>query len=127
MRILTVLSSLILIIACFMPWATIESKQLVLTGVDTTGTSFGKPAYFHFLLTILFMVLLFAGKSWTHKMAVFISAFNLAWGIRNFVLIPMCRGGECPEKHLSIYLVLISSVMMILFAILTPVREGKRF
>ena len=40
----------LLVIASFMPWVTIQSQQLVVSGVDATGTNYGKPAYFHFLL-----------------------------------------------------------------------------
>jgi hypothetical protein len=52
MRLNVLLSLLVialLIVGCFLPWITVESKSMTITGVDTAGTRFGKPAYFHFL------------------------------------------------------------------------------
>ena len=120
MRISALTACLLLIASCFFPWATIESKNIIITGIDTGGTSFGKPAYMHFLLSSLIIIFLLLKKGWAHKMAIFFAAFNLAWALRNFFIIPMCRGGECPEKHIAIYLVLLFAVLIIIFSLLIP-------
>ena len=53
MRWLAIVSAIVLITACFFPWVTVESKNIVVSGVDATGTSFGKPGYMHFLMSAL--------------------------------------------------------------------------
>jgi len=44
------LGALVLIVSCFFPWVFIESKNITVTGIESAGTSFGKPGYFHFFL-----------------------------------------------------------------------------
>src|ERR1043165_2320052 len=88
----------LLVVSCFMPWMTIESKGITITGLDTTGTSFGKPAYFHFLWSGLVLIFLLLNKVWSRRIALVFAAFNVAWALRNFLLIPSCQMGECPVK-----------------------------
>lgn len=114
---LGILSGLVLIAACFMPWVIIESKHLVLTGVHTAGTNFGKPGYLHFFFTFIYIVLFLIPKIWSRRLNLFFAAFNMAWAVRNFIAIPACDGGECPVKQTGIYLVLIASAIM-LFAVM---------
>lgn len=102
-----------LVIICFIPWVTIESKGLVLTGINTEGTNFGKPAYLHFVFTLLFVPFALIRKIWAKRANLLVGAINLAWALRNFFEIGACRGGECPEKELGIYLLLISSGIML--------------
>lgn len=93
--------------------------------MDTEGTNFGKPAYMHFLLAFLVIIFLLLKKGWAHKMAIFFAALNLGWALRNFFIISMCRGGECPEKHIAIYLVFLFAVLIILFSLLIPAPVYK--
>ena len=125
MRILAIIACLLLIVSCFFPWVTIESKNIVITGIETEGTNFGKPAYMHFLWASLVIIFLLLKKGWAHKMAIFFAALNLGWALRNFFIIPMCRGGECPEKHIAIYLVLLFTVLIVLFSLLIPAPVYK--
>jgi len=37
------LATLALIAACFFPWVFIESKNITVTGIESAGTTFGKP------------------------------------------------------------------------------------
>ena len=36
----------LLVASCFLPWMTIETKGITITGMDTTGTTYGKPVGF---------------------------------------------------------------------------------
>lgn len=90
----------------------IESRQLTITGVDTTGTDFGKPGYFHFVWAALYLIFLIINKVWSKRVALGLSAFNVAWALRNFLLIPVCAGGECPVKQVGLYLLLAASILM---------------
>ena len=115
MRLNVLLSLLVvalLVAACFMPWMTVESKGIEITGVDTRGTSFGKPAYFHFFWAAFFLFFVFFNKVWSKRISLLFAAFNLAWALRNFLLIPACAGGECPVRKIGLYLVLASSVLL---------------
>ena len=102
----------LLVISCYLPWMTIETKGITITGIDTTGTRYGRPAYFHFLWAGLYLVLLFFNQVWTKRAAIGMAAFNLAWTARNFLLIPICQMGECPLRKAGLYLLLVASIAM---------------
>ena len=106
-----------------MPWVTIESKQIVVTGFNTEGTNFGKPAIFHLFLLFIFLVLVLLGKNWSYRAAFFTGAFNIAWAVRNFIVISACHGGICPEKHIGLYLILFLSVIVTISSLFIPVSE----
>jgi hypothetical protein len=114
----------VLIASCFMPWMTIESKGIAITGLDTTGTTFGKPAYFHFFWVGLYLVFLLLNKVWSRRVTVLIAAFNLAWAARNFLVIPGCQMGECPERNAGLYLLLLSSLVLIFAGLLAPANQA---
>lgn len=80
--------------------------------MDTTGTSFGKPGYFHFVWAALYLIFLLIPKIWTKRAAMVFAAFNIAWAVRNFLLLPACQMGDCPVKKEGLYLLLLSSLMM---------------
>ena len=114
MRWVAVLLCLILIGSCFFTWATIDQKNIVISGVSAIGTAFGKPGYMHILLGCICIILLLINKPATNRITIFLTGFNAAWAVRNFVLIPTCYGGICPTKHTALYVVLFSSVALLI-------------
>jgi TM2 domain-containing membrane protein YozV len=109
--------------SCFMPWMIIESKGLTITGVDTTGTSFGKPAYFHFFWTGLFLIFFLINRVWSRRTAMVFSAFNLAWAFRNFMLLPACQMGDCPVRQTGLYILFVSAILLFITCLLAPVKK----
>jgi hypothetical protein len=106
-------ASSLLIISCFSTWVTIPSKNIVVSGVDATGTSFGKPGYFNLLMTLFFIVCTLLPKLWAKRINLLFTAMNLAWAIRNYFIISACQGGECPEKHAGLFLLLAASLLIL--------------
>lgn len=102
----------ILIISLFFPWVSIESKNIVVTGLDAKGTSFGEPGLFNLILCVIFLCLLLINRNWSKRAAFFVSAFNIAWAFRNFVIISKCYGGTCPIKHTALYVLLFASILI---------------
>ena len=109
-------AAILLVVSCFLPWITIPTRDLMITGVDTSGTNFGKPGYFHLLMAGLFITCLLIPRIAAKRLNLLITALNIAWALRNFLVIPSCSGGECPDKEAAIYLLLFSSVLMLVAA-----------
>src|SRR5260221_13177081 len=105
-------AAILLIISCFIPWVFIESKNITVTGIDATGTSFGKPGYFHLLMSLLFFLLNFIPKVWARRSNLLVAALNIAWAVRNYFLISTCQMGDCPTKKPGIYFILLASFLM---------------
>jgi len=122
------LAAALLIAACFMTWVTIPSRQIVVTGVDATGTNFGKPGYFHFICAFFFIAFSLIPKIWAKRSNLLVTALNIAWAIRNYFIITACREGDCPEKHVAIYLILIASALLLvssMFPDMKPIRTDQ--
>lgn len=113
---------ILLIVSCFIPWVIIESKNITVSGVDSTGTNFGKPGYLHFILGFFFIILHFISKIWAKRSNLLVVALNISWAIRNYFVISACRDGDCPLKQTGLYLVLLASFLMLLSALFPDIK-----
>jgi hypothetical protein len=113
---------ILLVISCFTPWVFIESKNITVTGIDSTGTNFGKPGYFHFVFAFFFIVFHLTPKLWAKRWNLLVVALNIAWAARNYFIISSCREGDCPEKQTGLYMVLLASVLMLVAALFPDVK-----
>ena len=111
-------SVLLLALACTMPWVLIPSKQLVISGIDASGTRYGKPGYLHLLRGFFYLLFTLVPAVWAKRANLLVVAFNLAWTIRNFLILSLCRGGECPQRLYGLYLMAIASILMLIAALL---------
>ncbi len=107
-------SAIVLVIACFMPWVYIAPANLIISGVDTEGTRFGIPAYLHFILAAVIILFTFIKKIWAKRFNLMFAALNLAWAIKNYIIMSRCEAGECPVKQTGIYLVLIAALTLLI-------------
>lgn len=116
------LAVILVIVAAFQPWIVVSSKNIIITGLDTTGTNFGKPAFLNLFAGGIAAVAFLSQSVMAKRINIFLCSFNLAWSFRNFVIISTCRAGECPEKKLGLYLLIIASVIMMLAALFPDVK-----
>jgi len=117
-----ILAVLLQIAAAFLPWVYIESKELTLTGLDTTGTNYGKPSYLHIIFAAFFLVFTLIPRLWAKRVNLLVVALNLAWALRNFFMVSSCQGGECPVKKAGLFLSLTASILMLLSALFPDMR-----
>ena len=117
-----ILAVLLQVAAAFLPWVYIESKELALTGLDTTGTNYGKPSYLHILFAAFFLLFTLIPRLWAKRVNLLVVALNLAWALRNFFMVSSCQGGECPVKKAGLFLSLLASVLMLLSALFPDMR-----
>jgi len=123
-KLLAILSAGVLIAACFFPWVTVDSKNVVIGGMHSTVMQFGKPGMLHLILCGVYLLLLAFHKPWSLRVAFFVALFNIAWGLRNLILIPTCRGGICPEKQPALYAAFIACILMVVSVLFIKVK-GK--
>lgn len=119
-------AALLLVITCFIPWVTIESRNLVISGVEARGTNFGKPGYFNLLMTFFFVLFSLIPRVWAKRANLLVVALNLAWAVRNYFLLSVCRAGECPEKETGIYLLLLACGLMLAAALFPPMSLQEK-
>ncbi len=127
MKWLSLTALAVLLVSCFLPWASIEHRGITVTGFHAEAMGLGKPGLLHVIFSSLILFFLLLNKIWSFRTAFFLSAFNIAWGVRNFITVSTCSGGECPTKHLALYVVLIAPVLATILMLLIEkkVEQGK--
>ena len=113
---------------CYLPWSFILEKNIVITGMSAPGTIYGKPGLMHIFLGIILIICFIIPVVWVKRVNVFLAAINLAWSIRNFILLSTCFMGECPQKQYGLYLELLLSSFILIMTFLPDLKtlEKKR-
>src|SRR5215207_6995107 len=99
MRWLAIIFAASVIAACSFPWVVIGDKNIFFGGFESTNNTFGKPGLLHAIFCSACIVLLLINRLWSLRTSFFISAINIAWALRNFLLLAACTGGECPVRQ----------------------------
>ncbi len=120
-QLLGIIAALSITAICYMPWVFIAGNNIVVTGLDSGLTDFGRPGLMDIFLSCVCAVLFAVPKIWAKRTNVFIATLNFAWSIRNFILLTTCQAGECPEKQAGLYLLLIVSFTMLLMTFLPKI------
>ena|GEM_PF-286090 len=120
-----ILAAMLLIYVSFLPWVHIVSKNITVSGMNSEGTNFGKPGYFHWIMSFFFILFSLIPKVWAKRFNLLIVALNLGWAIRNYLLISACEMGECPVKKPGIYFLLFLSVFMMICSFFPDIKLKK--
>ncbi len=122
-------AAFLLVISCFIPWVYIASIDTTIIGFDAFRLKLGRPGFFHLVFTFFFLILHFIPKIWAKRINLIVAALNTAWALRNFFVVAACQGGYCPEKKPGLYLMLASSILLLissLFPDLRVINEKKK-
>jgi len=113
-----VLAAIALIIACFLPWAYYPDLNKNFTGFFSEQNRYGKPGKALVFFAVFTIVLFIVPKVWAKRLNMVIAALALAFSVRCFMLFSACYRGICPEKQIGIYLIITTSVLMIIASVL---------
>jgi hypothetical protein len=119
----------LLLAACYMPWVYVPAQKLEIAGMFASAKhNFGKPGLMNIFLASLAAVFFLIPKIWAKRTNIFVCGFNIAWSIRNYILLSKCYDGECPELKAGLYLAILASVLMLVFSFVPDVKieEGSR-
>jgi hypothetical protein len=122
-----VAAALLLIGACYMPWAYFPDLDKVFTGFYSEGNIYGKPGKVVVFFSGLEIILFLIPKVWAKRANIFVAAMAIAFSVKSFLLYSACYRGICPERRVGIWLVLVASVATMIAAVLPdlPVKEDK--
>ena len=107
---------------CYLPWSYIPDRHIIVTGMSAPGTDFGKPGLMHLVLGVLLALFFLIPKVWAKRINVFIAAINLAWSIRNYILLSSCYMGECPQKKPGLFLAFFLCLFIQVMTFLPKIR-----
>ena len=117
-----------LIISCFIPWTYYADLNKSFTGFFSEHNEYGKPGMFLVPLTIIFFILMWVPKVWAKRSNLFLGAIIISYGIKSYVLFTSCYNAYCPEKQAGIFIMLLSTIAIMLAAIFPHVelKEEKK-
>ena len=119
--------ALILIIACFLPWAYYPDIDKNFSGFFSEKNMYGKPGKFLVFFSAIAIILYLVPRIWAKRTSLFIATIILAFAIKSFILFASCYAGICPEKKLGIYLVLAGPLLMVVSALFPDFKmAGKK-
>ena len=115
-------AALLLIGACFLPWAYFPDLQKEFTGFFSERNAYGKPGKVFVFLCTLAIILFLIPRIWAKRINIFVSALTVAFSFKCYILFTACYKGICPDKKIGLFLVLIASALMTLSAILPDTK-----
>jgi len=115
-----ILAAIGTVVICYQPWIYVSSAQLEIGGMLSSGKHFyGRPGLMNIIISSCAFIMFLLPFIWAKRLNIFFVAFNIAWSIRNYILLTRCYGGDCPQKKAGLYLLIIASIIM-MFAAFVP-------
>jgi uncharacterized BrkB/YihY/UPF0761 family membrane protein len=123
-----VAAAIVLVTACFMPWAYYPDIKKDFTGFFSENNIYGKPAKVFITLAAFASIFFLIPKIWAKRWNLLIGALVMAYAIKTFILYSGCYGGTCPERKTGIWIMLGSSLLILLMTVFpdTPIVEKKK-
>jgi hypothetical protein len=123
-----ILAALLLIGACFLPWAYYPDIQKEFTGFFSEKNFYGRPGKLLMIFCTLSIILFLIPRIWAKRANILLSALIIAFSLKNYILFTACYHGICPEKRPGIFLVVLSSVAVLLASIFPDIslKENRK-
>jgi len=77
------------------------------------------------IMVAFFLLFSLLPRVWAKRANLLVAALNMAWAIRNYFLVTTCRGGDCPEKHIAIFLILVTSLLMLAASMFPDLKQTQ--
>jgi len=124
-QILGIIAALCVIGSCFLPWSIIIERNIIIKGIEARGTDFGKPGLFNIIISVLMILLFVLNKLWAKRINLFLGAINFAWSIRNYIIVTTCFLGECPQKQMGLFLLVIFCTLTMVMTFLPKIEFNE--
>ena len=103
-------------VVAYLPWTYVPALHVTIRGMDSGGTLFGKPALFNFFCCAPALAFFAIPRLWAKRANIFAASMNLAWALKNMVILGICRQGECPESRPWLYVMFALSLGILVMA-----------
>ena len=118
-------ASALLVVSCFIPWAYYADLNKNFTGFFSEQNIYGKPAMFFIFFAIASVLLIYLDKVWAKRTHIFLAALNVGYLIKTYILFTSCYNAYCPEKKFGLYLLILSSVVLMIVSIFPDMKVLK--
>ena len=112
----------ILLISCFLPWAYYADLHKSFTGFFSEQNIYGKPGKVFVFIAVCSAILIYLDKIWAKRTLLFFVAVNTGYLIKTYILFTTCYSTICPKKEYGLYLLIFSSILLLIVAILPDLK-----
>ncbi len=116
------MACVLLIISCFLPWVYYADLNKSFTGFFSEKNSYGKPGIFFTFFGVISFLLIYLDKIWAKRTHIFFAALNIGYLIKTYILFTGCYNTYCPQKQFGFYLLILSSVVLMIVSILPDLK-----
>jgi hypothetical protein len=116
------LAALLLITACFLPWAYYPDIHQTFTGLYSNQNNYGRPGKAFIFLAVVSSALFFIPKLWAKRVNQFIAIVILAYAVKSFTLFASCYAGICPEKKIGLVLMLTAAIIILIASLFSGIK-----
>jgi hypothetical protein len=123
-----IVAALLIIAACFMPWAYFPDLGKNFTGFFSEKNIYGRPGKVLIFFSVIEILLFAIPKVWAKRANILVSALTIAFAVKSYILYTSCYGGLCPDKRAGIFLMLGATLITLIAALVPdlPIKEGKQ-
>lgn len=125
-KLIGISACVLLIISSFLPWAYYDDLHKTFTGFYTEQNIYGKPGKVFIFLAVCSVALIVINKIWAKRTLIFLAALNIGYLIKTYVLFTTCYSTVCPVKLFGLYLLIFSSVMLAIVAVLPKLKLEEK-
>ena len=119
------LACLLLAISCFLPWAYYPDLHKSFTGFISEQNMYGRPGKVFIFFAISSLALIFINKIWAKRTLIFFAALNIGYLLKTYVIFTSCYNTYCPQKQYGLYLLILSSVVLMIVSFLPDLKLLK--
>jgi hypothetical protein len=113
---------ILLIVSSFMSWTYYPDIDKTFTGFYSLNNEYGKPGIFLAAMGLIVLIFMLLPITWAKRSNLFVCALCVGYSIKTYILFTSCYNTFCPEKKFGIYLMLVSTLIMLLAAIFPDMK-----
>jgi hypothetical protein len=117
-----IVAAIVLIISGFMNWTWYADIHKYFTGFFSENNIYGKPGKIFLYFSSIAILFFAIPRIWAKRWNVLICTIIVAFAIRTFILYTACYSGVCPVKQPGIWMMIGSSAVMLLCALLPDLK-----
>lgn len=119
--------ALLMVGACFLPWAYYPDLHKEFTGFFSQQNIYGRPGKVLTFFAVIDIILFLIPRVWAKRANILVAAMALAFGVKSYILYTACYRGICPGYRAGIFLVVAAAVIVLVASLLPdlPVRNKE--
>jgi len=117
-----VAAAIILVGACFLPWAFYPDLNKDFTGFFSEQNNYGRPGKLFSILAFIASVFFLIPKVWAKRWNLLIGAITVAYAVKSFFLFSACYNTICPERKIGLWIMLFASFLLLVMTFLPDLK-----